>query len=57
MEKWGGFEFNRDNVIYMDNTKESLQPLIDKLTPGKMKFAQDIEQRCVELGKELPGDF
>ena len=47
MEKWGGFKIEKENVILFDNTKESIQPLIDKLSRGNMKFAKDIEERCV----------
>ena len=57
MEKWGGFKIEKENVILFDNTKESIQPLIDKLSRGNMTFAKDIEKRCEQLGKELPGDF
>jgi hypothetical protein len=57
MEKWGGFEIKKDNVIYVKNDEESLRPLVDKLTHGSMHFAEDIEARCIELGNNLPGDF
>ena len=57
MEKWGGFKIEKENVILFDNTKESIQPLIEKLCCGNMKFAKDIEEKCVKLGKELPDDF
>lgn len=57
MEKWGGFEIKRDNVIFVKNTEESLRPLVEKITHGSMQFAEDIEVRCIELGKNLPGDF
>lgn len=57
MQKWGGFEIKKENVVLFDNTEGSLQPLIEKLSRGNMTFAADIEQRCERLGKELPGDF
>jgi hypothetical protein len=57
MERWGGFKIPKENVVLFDNTPGSIQPLIDKLSRGNMTFATDIEQRCVKLGKELPGDF
>ncbi|TNV72682.1 hypothetical protein FGO68_gene346 [Halteria grandinella] len=56
-KKWGGFEVPRENVIYFKNTPESLQPLIDNLKRGNMKFASNLEERCHQIAKELPGDF
>jgi hypothetical protein len=43
--------------VLFNNTKESLLPLIDKLSRGNMKFARDLDKRYEQLGKELPGDF
>jgi hypothetical protein len=57
MEKWGGFNIKKENVILFDNTIESIQPLIDKISRGNMTFGKDIEKRCELLGRELPGDF
>lgn len=57
MKKWGGFEIPLENVIYYNNTPESLQPFVDKLKPGNMQFAQDLDQRCARVAAELPGDF
>ncbi len=57
MEKWNGFKIEKENVILFDNTKESIQPLIDKLSRGNMTFTNDTEEKCVKLGKELTGDF
>ncbi|TNV80944.1 hypothetical protein FGO68_gene1750 [Halteria grandinella] len=56
-KKWGGFEVPKDNVVYFKNTPESLQPLIDKLKRGNMKFADNLEERCSKIAQELPGDF
>jgi hypothetical protein len=38
ISKWGGFEIKRENVILFNNTSESLQPLLDKITRGNMTF-------------------
>ena len=46
-----------ENVIQFNNTKESLQPLVDKLQEGNMKFCENLEQKANKLAKELPGDF
>jgi hypothetical protein len=43
--------------VLFNNTKESLLPLIEKLSRGNMKFARDLDKRYEKLGKELPGDF
>ena len=56
-KKWGGFEVPMENVIQFNNTKESLQPLVDKLKEGNMKFCENLEQKANKLAKELPGDF
>ena len=42
-KKWGGFEVPMENVIQFNNTKESLQPLVDKLKDGNMKFCENLE--------------
>ena len=46
-----------ENVIQFNNTKGSLQPLVDKLKDGNMKFCENLEQKANKLAKELPGDF
>ena len=45
-EKYGKFEVKKENMILFDNTAESLQPLVDKLTPGNMNFAADLDKKC-----------
>jgi hypothetical protein len=45
-EKYGKFEVKKENMILFDNTAESLQPLVDKLTPGNMNFAADLDEKC-----------
>jgi hypothetical protein len=44
--KYGGFEVKKENMIFFNNTAESLQPLVDKLTPGNMNFAADLDGKC-----------
>ena len=46
-----------ENVIQFNNTKESLQPLVDKLKEGNMKFCENLETKAKQLAKDLPGDF
>ena len=45
--KYGGFEVKKENMIFFNNTADSLQPLIDKLTPGNMNFAADLDKKCI----------
>jgi hypothetical protein len=52
-EKYGGFEVKKENMIFFNNTADSLQPLIDKLTPGNMNFASDLDKKCAQINKEL----
>lgn len=49
MEKWGGFQIKRENVILFNNTYYSIQPLIDKLCLGNMTFAKDLDNKCNQL--------
>lgn len=56
-KKWGGFEVPMENVIKFDNTPQSLEPLISKLSRGNMTFVENLEEKCNQLQRELPGDF
>jgi hypothetical protein len=45
-KKYGGLEIPVENVIKFDNTKRSLEPLIFKITPSIMHFAEDLDVRA-----------
>ena len=56
-KKYGGLEIPIENVIKFDNTQKSLEPLIHKITPSDMHFAEDLDVRAEAILQELPGDF
>jgi hypothetical protein len=59
LKAFAGLEIPRDNVIMSENTIETIQPLFDRLSYGKMKFLQ--KDQLVLNGKlmqnELPKVF
>ena len=40
-------------MIFFNNTTDSLQPLVDKLTPGNMNFSADLDEKCAQINKEI----
>ena len=53
-----GLYIPEGNVIQFDKTKESLEPLILKLTPGStMHLVKNLEEVAHDIRKELPNDF
>ena len=45
-------------MIQFDKTKESLEPLILKLTPGSaMHLVKNLKEVAQDIRKELPNDF
>ena len=53
----GPLEIQPDNVVKFRNTTESLEPFVSKLKPSDMHFHENLDEKAVEVMKDLPGDF
>lgn len=56
-KKYGPLEIKLENVINFDNSTKSLEKFISKLQTSDMHFHEKLEEKAVQIMKELPGDF
>ena len=58
-KQYGKIDISRENVVFFNNTAESLEGMVQAIKPGNMHFLEpeQLIKATEEILKELPGDF